>query len=99
MKINLKNVQTGEVKQATLGFSWTLFFFGFLVPLVRGDLKWTAIMVILVVATVGLAWLVLPFTYNKTFVRDLIGRGYIPCDDFSTTNLRLRGITFQKGAV
>lgn len=37
MKVNMTNDDTGEVKQCKVGFSWTMFFFGFLVPIFRGD--------------------------------------------------------------
>lgn len=29
MKVMLKNENTGQIKQAKIGFSWTVFFFGF----------------------------------------------------------------------
>ena len=43
--IRLKNPQTNVVKECATGYSWTTFFFGMFVPLIRGDLKWAAIFV------------------------------------------------------
>ena len=41
--ITLENKKTHQLKQAPIGFSWTNFFFGFFVPLFRGDWKWAGI--------------------------------------------------------
>ncbi|MGL4677473.1 MAG: HrgC protein [Brevinema sp.] len=39
MIVFLQNRHTGQIKKAILGFSWTTFFFGMFVPLLRGDFK------------------------------------------------------------
>lgn len=82
-KIVLKN-EVGLQKEVKIGFSWTTFFFGCLVPLVRGDVKWAAIMVgisLLVgsftfgigAAVVGI---VFSFKYNKIYAAGLVEKGY-----------------------
>ena len=38
MEINL--MKNGAVRVCPVGFSWTMFFFGFFVPLLRGDILW-----------------------------------------------------------
>ena len=81
----------GQVRTAKVGFSWTVFFFGFFVPICRGDLKWTVIMFIASVCTVWLANLVLCFTYNGTYIRGLLDKGYYPTDDYSKNILRSKG--------
>lgn len=82
MKVYLRNY-TGVVKQVKLGFSWTMLFFGILVPLFRGDLKWTVLSLILVIVTSGLAWFVLPFIYNRLYIKSLLENGWIPADETS----------------
>ena len=89
--IILKHKDTGLSKECTTGFSWTVFFFGVFVPLIRGDLKWAAIFFVLTLLvglpTLGLGcFLVGPifaFFYNKVFIRGLMENGFIPADDHS----------------
>jgi hypothetical protein len=75
----------GLRKEVKVGFSWTTFFFGFFVPLFRGDLKWAAIMffgtILLGIATgIGGAVLgiVMSFVYNKIYIKELIEKGWKP---------------------
>lgn len=96
MKINLTNPATRQIKQAKIGFSWTMFFFGLFVPLIRGDWKWffilLAITIILGVPTLGfggaLVGLVFSFIYNRLYINDLLSHGYDPADDYSETALQ-----------
>lgn len=60
-----KMVGPGSItKDVKVGFSWTMFFFGPLVPLFRGDLKWFLFSILISFFTVGIGWLILPFVYN-----------------------------------
>lgn len=78
--------KNGLRKEVKVGFSWTVFFFGFFVPLFRGDLKWSVIMffgaILLAAATAGIGGLVLgivmSFVYNKIFIKELIEKGWTP---------------------
>jgi hypothetical protein len=88
----MKNKLTGEIKEAPLGFSWTTLLFGVFVPLIRGDFKWFVIFLILAFITAGLVWFVVPFIYNKIYVKELISKGFRPADDMSKNLLRSRGI-------
>jgi len=74
--IMFENPHTGVKKEAPVGFSWTVFFFGFFPPLLRGDLKWAAIMFVFSLITMGLSGLVFMFIYNKLYIQDLIGSGF-----------------------
>jgi hypothetical protein len=91
MKINMKN-STGILKQVKLGFSWTMLFFGFLVPLIRGDFKWAIISFIIAFITCGISWLVLPFLYNKIYIKDMLVKGWMPADEAAANALRAKDI-------
>lgn len=67
---------TDKKKTAPVGFSWTTFFFGFFVPLLRKDIKWAIIMLILQIITLGIAYFIFPFIYNKIYIKSLISDGY-----------------------
>ena len=65
-----------------MGFSWTI------VPLVRADIKWFIIQLLVFLLSCGLAaftfgatliaLLVFPFIYNRIYARDLLEVGYKP---------------------
>lgn len=81
--ITLKN-DAGITKTVKVGFSWTVFFFGFFVPLFRGDWKWALIMVAseiaLAILTMGFGSLILHIIfilkYNEWYINDLKEKGY-----------------------
>jgi len=75
-KIIFENPKTGQIKEAPVGFSWTVLFFGFFPPLFRGDWKWAIIMFLLAMLTFGLSGFVFMFIYNKFYIKDLIGSGF-----------------------
>lgn len=74
--IMFENPNTGSMKEAPVGFSWTVFFFGFFPPIFRGDWKWGIIMFILTILTLGISNIVFMFIYNKLYIKDLIGSGF-----------------------
>ena len=99
MIVNLKNPATNQFKQCKVGFSWTTFFFGFWVPLFRGDWKWLIVMLLLDLIGIfsfgivsGIANLVFAFIYNKLYVQDLVVNGFKPTDDASTNILKQNGL-------
>ena len=88
MNIQLQH-ESGATKQVKVGFSWTVFFFGMFVPLIRGDLKWAVIMFatasLAAVLTMGFGafapGLIFSFVYNKLYTRDLLEKGYRPTNE------------------
>ena len=92
MKINLAHSTTGLQKRVKLGFSWTTFFFGFFPALLRGDLKWTLIMFLLMLVTFGLSGFYFIFAYNKIYIKGLMEKGFRPADDKSEQALQRKGL-------
>lgn len=95
MFVNLKH-SNGLQKQCKIGFSWTYLFFTFIVPAVRGDVKWFIVSMILALLTFGIGNVVLAFFYNKIYIQSLIEKGYEPADDNSKRILISKGIIVTK---
>ena len=88
--ITFKNDNTGEVKSAPVGFSYTALSWSFLPMVIRRDWKWAAIVAFLSCITgavvsnlapnepvfVFLNNLVFGFIYNKLYIKELISKGY-----------------------
>lgn len=76
-----------ELKKAPIGFSWTMLFFGFFVPLIRGDYLWAVILLGLNIITSGVAAIVMAFFYNRMYLKGLFEKGYyIQSHDAKTTD-------------
>lgn len=95
MKIRLSN-DAGIVKESKVGISWTVFFFGFFVPFIRGDMKWGIILLlgalVLGVPTAGLGsaalFIVFAFLYNKIYINDLLKKGFKPATELDSNILK-----------
>jgi len=74
--VTFENSTTGQIKEAPIGFSWTVLLFGFFPPIFRGDWKWAIIMLIIASLTMGASNFVFMFMYNKLYIKDLISDGY-----------------------
>ena len=70
--------KNGIKKRVATGFSWKCLLFGCLYPLARGDARGAAIQFALAFLTAGLSWLIVPFTYNRSYIQKLVQEGYIP---------------------
>lgn len=105
MKVILKNDNINKLKQAKVGFSWTTFFFGWWVPLIRADWKWFLIQFVVTViancftyacgfgTTGGLVVsFVFSFIYNDLYIQELLEKGYKPSDGSSKDILVDKGI-------
>ena len=64
------------MREAPVGFSWTVLFFGWFPPMFRSDWKWAVIMFICTIVTFGLSGLVFMFIYNKIYIKELLNNGY-----------------------
>ena len=75
-KIILKHKDSGINKNGFVGYCWTYFFFGFFVPIFRGEISIGIFHLIFALVTFGLFQLVMPFLYNKQFSTRLLTNGW-----------------------
>ena len=76
-KVTLKNPSTGLMKQGFYGYSWTYLFFGFFVPLFRGELGVAALHLLFTFFTGGLWQLIVSFLYNNQYMTRMLEKGYV----------------------
>lgn len=71
---------TGIMKATPVGFSWTCFFFGALVPMFRGDLITALVAVLACTFTGGIAapfvWIYLACAYNERYLLSMLEKGW-----------------------
>lgn len=92
------------IRDGFVGFSWTTFFFGFWVPLIRKDFV-SALVIFLISCVVGavyppaafLVGVIIAFGYNKYYTQNLIKQGFLPQDDYSYNLLKQHGIFINNG--
>lgn len=93
-EINLK--KGNLAKKGLVGFSWTTLFFGFFVPIFRGDFTWAIIMVVLEAITCGASNIVMAFFYNnKIYTAKLLENGWEPADEYSKKILIEKGMIIE----
>ena len=79
-KVMLQHPETGLVRAGYYGFSWTFLFFGWWVPLIRGELVAAALHLLFTVFTFGIWQLIFAFLYNKQFMVRMLEKGYVLAD-------------------
>ena len=79
-------------KKGFVGFSWTTLFFGFFVPLFRGDVSWAVIMLLASFFTAGISNIIFAFIYNKRYTESLLKEGFEPVGTTDTTTLKSVGL-------
>ena len=75
-KINVKHNESGILKNCFVGYSWTYFFFGFFVPIFRGEISIGVFHLIFSLVTFGIFQLIMPFLYNKQYSTRLLNNSW-----------------------
>jgi hypothetical protein len=75
-KINVKHNESGIQKNCFVGYSWTYFFFGFFVPIFRGEISIGVFHLIFSLVTFGIFQLIMPFLYNKQYSTRLLNNAW-----------------------
>jgi len=84
-EIKVKHKESGVEGFCFIGYSWTYFFFGFFVPIFRGEISTGGFHLIFSIVTFGLFQLVMPFLYNKQYSIRLLTNSWV-LDDSEEKN-------------
>jgi hypothetical protein len=74
--IMMKHEESGMVKKGYYGFSWTYFFWGWLVPIIRGEMGLGALHLLFTILTMYIFQLVNAFLYNKQYMTRMLTGGW-----------------------
>jgi hypothetical protein len=74
--VRVIHTQSGITKEGYVGFCWTYFLFGFLVPLFRGEIGIALMHFIFTVISFGLFQIIMPFLYNKQYMTRMLTAGW-----------------------
>ncbi len=80
-RVIIQHPVTKITKDGYFGFSWTYLFFGWCVPLFRGELGVAALHCLFTFVTLGIWQIILPFIYNKQYMIRMLEKGYVLKDD------------------
>ena len=76
-KVIIQHPANGLTKNGYYGYSWTYLFFGWFVPLFRGELGVAALHLLFSVFTFGIWQLIFSFVYNKQYMTRMLEKGYV----------------------
>ena len=76
-RVQLIQPETGLMKSGYYGFSWTFLFFGWFVPIFRGELFISLLHFVITVVTFGLWQVIIAFLYNKQYMTRMLEKGYV----------------------
>lgn len=74
--VMIKHPASGLVRKGFHGFSWTYLFFGWWVPLFRGEIGIAILHLIVTIFTFGLWQLIVAFLYNRQYMTRMLEKGY-----------------------
>ena len=78
--VTIKHEQSGMMKTGLYGYSWTYLFFGWFVPVFRGELVVAALHLIFSALTFGLWQIIFSFLYNKQYMSRMFEKGWVLAD-------------------
>ena len=68
--------KNGVEKKVATGYSWKSLFFGIFYPIVRGDMEGCLYQFLLAFFTFSLSWFIVPFNYNRRYLKRLKADGW-----------------------
>lgn len=79
-KVALQHEQSRIVKNGYVGYSLTYLIFGWIVPIVRGEILIGVLHLVITFFSFGLFQLIMPYLYNKQYTTRLLTSGWVLAD-------------------
>ena len=79
-RFTLGHSASGIKKSGFYGYSWTYLFFGFLVPIFRGEIGLGMLHLVFSALTGGIFQVIMSYLYNKQFTQRQIMAGWVIAD-------------------
>ena len=95
-RVALIHPQTGLMKPGFYGFSWTFLFFGWFVPVFRGELFVGLLHLCITILTFGLWQFILAFLYNKQYMTRMLEKGYVLNDSEEVNDIARQKLGIAK---
>lgn len=76
-KVRIIHSVSGIAKNGYTGYSWTYLFFGWFVPVVRGELGVGVLHLVITLVSFGLSQLIFPFLYNRQYMNRMLTSGWV----------------------
>jgi len=76
-KVLIIHSVSGIAKNGYTGYSWTYLFFGWFVPVVRGELGVGVLHLVITLVSFGLSQLIFPFLYNRQYMNRMLTSGWV----------------------
>ena len=76
-KVRIIHSVSGIAKNGFIGYSWTYLFFGWFVPVVRGELGVGVLHLVITLVSFGLSQLIFPFLYNRQYMNRMLTSGWV----------------------
>lgn len=81
-------IKNNVYREVSTGYSWKSLLFGVFYPLSRGDYAGFFIQSLICICTLGLAWIFIPFFYNRIYIKRMVEKGYQPYGEQSKEYMR-----------
>jgi len=82
-RVTIQHPVNGLTKNGYFGYSWTYLFFGWFVPLFRGELGVAALHLFFTFFTFGIWQIIVSFIYNRQYMTRMLEKGYVLKDNES----------------
>jgi hypothetical protein len=82
-RVTIQHPVNGLTKNGYFGYSWTYLFFGWFVPLFRGELGVAALHLFFTMFTFGIWQIIVSFIYNRQYMTRMLEKGYALKDNES----------------